>query len=212
MGLQERATYLEDDWDDNALTARTSPEEGYFLHPNDALTGAGDYEPGDAFKGVYRPEWDIDSGSPTAKNGELRLPAGATTVQSVRTTARQTIGTWSFDYQFLNSTTTGKLNVSVLRNSNGGSYRYQQESDGDVVLERRAEGGSSFTDLLRVNKTLDTNTHTAKTTRTAYANWEYFWDGTSLGTTTDSTYSTSVQMFAYNNSESEAALDNLQVF
>lgn len=71
MVLSEINNYIEDNWNDNALSNRTNSETGYFLHPSDSLIN--DFEAGDVLKGMYRPDWTATAGSPTVSSGSVEF-------------------------------------------------------------------------------------------------------------------------------------------
>lgn len=209
MGLQERSNYLEDDWNDNALTARTSPEEGYFLHPSDGLTGTGDYEPGDALKGVYRPDWEIESGSPSASNGELVLPPGDTTNQTIAQPAEFTSASMEDDVYHTDHSG-GRMDLTPRLRNGDSEYTFSVDAYDDVyVYSYDGSGGT------RIIESTNNMTYSAwvkwRLTLDSYANWEAFKDGTSLGTTTDDGQLPPEKTAIRNAADVECKVDNMVI-
>lgn len=127
-----------------------------------------------------RPEWTVESGSPTVSNGTLSLPAGDTTVQTIRIPHSQNVGRWKFTFTINASVSTGGMYLGLRDN---GSDRLRLQLGGSYygILER--EGNTKIIDT---SWTPDTNQHTIEMTRDMADGYELFFDGASDGTATDS--------------------------
>lgn len=206
-GLQELTNYLKDDWGDDALTGRTNPETGQFLEQTSGGVG-------DLLKGMYRPEWKAESGSPSASSGKLQLSAGGTTSQTVSTPSNLTTGSFELKFQFNSDPTNGAFHHSFICSNNSLSasvstdagYEMRPVHDGSYYLTLRDNG--TATNLISSTWADDLNQHTITSTRDEDSNFELFLDGTSQGTTTDSTYTTSIIQIVGNNATSGVAGDD----
>lgn len=205
VGLPDINNYLEDDFGDNALTSRTNPDDGVYAHPDANVAG-------DVFVGRYRPEWNITSGSPSSSDGVLSTVGGAT-VQSIITTSEFSSGEWSFDFQFLSDPTNRAayvdfIGVSPSLNSDGrpnNGYAVQMLNFGELNLDQ------NNTDLIVGSWSNDTSKNSIRVTRTSYGEFELFNNGTSVGTTTDTTHNNSQILGFANDTESALEFDNLVV-
>lgn len=207
-GVETLSNYLEDDWGDDALTGRTNPNTGVF---REQLSGG----VGDLLKGIYRPAWQVESGSVSASNGELVIPAGDTTTQNATTPSRMTVGAWSWDFYFASTPGSGGHTKSILcqdvnLTAFGGSnncYHFAAVANGDYAF-KRTDGGTN-TSLISASWAADTATYTPKITRTEDGDFELFKNGTSQGTATDTTFDTSFYGMFGTDSDSQQHVDNL---
>ena len=179
MSLPEITNYLEDDWGDNAITGRTSSKEGYFLHPSDGLIA--DMEAGDALKGVYRPEWTVKAGTPSASGGALVLDPG----DEIKTSTNFHTGRWEITWSNASSPSGGFFGFYLfIQNTNSNWFEYTNDVAVGSLVMRKNEAGTT-SDILSVAAITDTNQHTTAAERDSYGNWEAFKDGASQGTFTD---------------------------
>ena len=223
MALPEILNYIEDDWDDNALTNRTDNTEGYFLHPSDGLL-SGDFEAGDALKGVYRPEWLEEINSLAVQNGRLEWSQTGDGEVMLSTPSDFSIGEFQMDAQY---TTLGNdqdgIFLFILREYDSGGllsasadYLGIQLKDGsDNNFQYYKSVGGSRSTIIVNSWPGDTNTYTIKGTRGPYGSLELILDGVSQGTATD-TYTppepTVVSLDFYDSGGgSEANVDNLVI-
>lgn len=179
MVLEEIDTYIEDDWDDNALTNRTNSREGYFLHPSDDLL-SGDFEAGDALKGVYRPDWRQVEGSATVSGGLLRVPADTTAI--ISSPSEFNTGTFETTFSLGSAGSAGTLGLRFVATNNNNTLEVAINYAGPNYTLRKQDGGT-FTELTSSAKAPDSGT--AKVTRDSYGNFELFLDGVSEGVATD---------------------------
>lgn len=181
-GLAEIAAYLEDDWDDNALTSRTSPQDDVYAHP-DAN------EAGDVLIGRYRPEWDIVVSGPTATNGYLHHDT-ANGNGELRTPSNHTTGEWSFDFMWESIGASGdKMTTYYMRDlSNNNQYHewYEDSINGNELYRLYKVDSGSSTILIDYNWDGSTSWKSSRLTRDSYGNFEKFEDGASMATVTDS--------------------------
>ena len=178
------ANYLEDDWGDNSLSTRTNPADGVYASPSAIRAG-------DTLIGRYRPEWSVTNGSPSATSGYLSLPGNDTTPDRLRTTSKWTTGTLQYDARqttLQSSSTTALIIMSFIhQDPNNKIFSYFRDDSGTTQFRRLTKTVSGTgTELIKNDTTPDTNWHTTKITRSAYGDWEAFWDGVSYGTATDS--------------------------
>lgn len=191
LGETEITNYLEDDWGDNALTSRSSTNDGVFAHP-DAN------EAGDVLIGRYRPEWNTVTAGFSVSGGVINWDGSSDDDATIRTNSNFVIGSWEIDVHFTtlgNGDDSVKLSFINTTPNGGGSvnpddgYQQMQLDDGSHLL-RRYDGGAS-TNIISSSwggGSGDTDNHTYKTTRDAYGDWEIFEDASSDGTATDTNY------------------------
>lgn len=201
--------YIEDDWDDNALTERAGSEKDVYY--NYGTGGAGDL-----LKGVYRPRWNTESGSPTANDGEFELSPGNNTLQKAATPSNLTTGEWSYNVQYQGGTVSQRTSLTLFANSfTDAAHTYQDSysvvyDDTDGVRLQVNDGGS-ITTLITYTTDANTNTRSVRVTRDSYGSWEMFVDGTSRGTATDTKITESKIMAIGNDSDQTVNYDNLVV-
>lgn len=217
MTLSEITNYLEDDWDDNKLTSRDSPAEGYFLHPSDGLL-SGDMEAGDALKGVYRPEWTQGQGASSrtsATSSTLQITGSATgDTAGVKTPALATVGSWSFDYQYVTAPDTRDVTYMrfIVQTRANDEYQIGEFLGGsdEWRLTKLDSGGATV--LASTSSQQDQDPHSAEATRTSYGGFEAFRDGSSVGTATDTFLpNTPDKLIFENRNEGTIQFDNLVV-
>lgn len=212
MALSEITNYLEDDWDDNNLTGRASTTEGYFLHPSDGLIS--DMEAGDALKGVYRPEWTTQSGSPSATNQELQLADGSTTVQAVSIPSVFTVGRWQWDHDYNSNPSSGGTRLYFIAQNSGADPNdaYAIEVLHDTNLDLIKDSGGSESTLINGSRTDNTSSQNYDVARDSYGGFELFNDGdVSQGTATDTTHTESLYLVIRNSANARSDNDNVVV-
>jgi len=187
-----------DDWDDNELTDRSL---GTTTTNYNLLRAK-----------FFRPSWATESGSPSASDGVLVLPS-STTVQSVSTFSDFTVGTWEFDFKWANTTATQYDRNYIMKLSGEDTgYRARANNDGSMCNLDEVSTGTPTT-IIDNTWAEDTDWHTLKTTRDSDGNFELFLDGASKGTATDTTHTTSDQIWIRDdgNNVAERHVDNLKV-
>lgn len=179
--VEEINNYIEDDWNDNAVTNRTNASKGYYYNYH---TGGS----GDLLKGVYRPRWIAETGSISASNGKLQLGTDALAV----TPSDITVGTFQVNFTLSNSGTLGTHGCDWLRID--GNNRYSSTYDGNqgYALDKVVNG--SGTELLTASYSQTETQREDRMTRNSYGNIETFTDGSSNGTTTDTDITESNQI------------------
>lgn len=181
----ELPNYIEDDWGDNALSGRSSASKGVYYNYHAGGTG-------DLLKGVYRPVWEVESGSPVAENGILNLKNDSGATSTLAVPAALAVGSWSFDWKLTNTSITDSVDASIsLLSQNtqrkNNEYRltaYFADTGEDAHLQHWDSSGANTT-LVTWSPARDTSWHTYRATRDSYSAWEAFADGTSQGTATD---------------------------
>lgn len=160
------------------------------------------------FAQKFRPEWTISDGAPTATLGYFAYAGQAYIPSSF------IIGTWQ---AYLSAeTTVGYPIVSIMATR---TTRDHSANEGYAFYQRKPFLDPEFQRLSRVDNgvltvIIGTNNgwHTDyKVTRDADANFEFFRDAVSLGTTTDNTYTTSINL-VLEASSSLYYIDNLKVW
>lgn len=197
--------YLEDDWDDNSLTSRTSASK-------DVFEQIGDGGAGDLLKGVYRPRWETESGSPSATNNELQLSDGSTTVQAVSTPSAFTVGRWEWDHDYNTNPTSGGTRLYFIAQNSGADPNdaYAIEVLHDTNLDLIKDSGGSESTLINGSRTDNTSTQNYDVTRDSYGGFELFNDGdVSQGTSTDTTHAESLYLVLRNSANARSDNDNL---
>ena len=195
--------YLEDDWDDNSLTGRTDPQKDVFYQYSTGGTG-------DLLKGVYRPRWETESGSPSASSGYVAATNGV-----VKTPSEVTVGEFTVEHRLTQSIGDDFSDAFDFIAQNSGTYYryYKADNTGSPTPSARLDvsvGGSSTT-LISWSWAHDTVFHTESVTRDSYGNFEAFEDGQSEGTVTDTQITESDMIILRMNHDFETQYDNLVV-
>lgn len=204
--------YIEDDWEDNALSGRKSVEKGVFYEYGTDGTG-------DLLKGVYRPMWTVESGGSSASSGILQVPSGNNGNQCVVTPSQMSIGEWSYDWKNPLSADSGACRFNFIdpnndRNSKGqlgAGYAISWDSGPSYWWNLyRWDGYSSATIIVNCSDWgADDSWHSAKASRDSYGGFEVFRDGSTLGTTTDTNYQETQALSVGNHDGSPLYINNL---
>jgi len=147
-------------------------------------------------EGFYRPDWTIDSGDPDAADDILNLTSGDRTFTPINLNFDETI-TWEWtdidvtasgdsasDYFILQPFATQSQDTSFGTFHEGYSIELRSGGDGTSRLRVRDEDGTP-TDLIEGD---EFSTGDVKITRSPDGEWEYFINGTSQGTETDTAF------------------------
>lgn len=186
--------YIEDDWDDNALTGRSASQKDVFYSFSDGGTG-------DLLKGVYRPYWnEIVTTDLNIQNGELEFTLNSndgTESVNISTTTNLTVGEWSRDIKFASDSTDNSNNgnisdfLFISTDNNGRSSSNcltmtvsNYSSNSNRWQLSKTDNGTT-TELIGATPTPPTSYTTQRVTRDSYGNFELFRGGVSEGTTTD---------------------------
>lgn len=181
-----------DDWQDGVFTNRDDFN----------TTSYQGSEPGSSSHSVgARPEWDVVNGMSINGSNQMTIDATDDGYFSYLNGSLSSLDnlTWEIIYAWDGNPGTSGDNISLTRNltsfTDGFEGGYEEGyvnnffQNGDRLLSRVDNGG--FTRLIETAVGNDTNQHTLTTTRDGSGNWELLHDGSSLGTTSDSTYTTS---------------------
>jgi len=199
--IPDADVYLHDDWGDNQLTSDREDSETTKTNGIDA---------------VYRPEWVIDHGSPSAQNERLEMDD---TDQSVRTELdlpdMDDLGkiVWEFKIDDLES---GEWHYcNIVANSTdyrGGTqnlqdgYYFSTGSDDEARLHVDEDG--SETTLIQAEYALD---DLIRVERETGGEWELFVNGSSIDTVTDDTFN-SCEYIGFGSYEADTKfIDELKV-
>lgn len=189
VGVPQIGKYL-DDWADNKLSSRNSYTTTYLANDIE-VPAASDYSL------PTRAEWTIEIGASGISAQNNRLEMDGSIVQHLYYTDAVATGTWEIDFTSQSTRAFGEnCTFCVLDQDPTDWDSNDGVPDNGYALEIR---GSAFRLLLRVNGNNDhavidgiwdndTNPHTAKITRDASGNFELFYDGSSIGTGTDTTF------------------------
>lgn len=200
--------YIEDDWDDNALTSRSNPEKGLFYQYGDGGTG-------DLLKGVYRPRWEVTTGTVNATNSELLLQGG--TSAQCRTQSILTVGSWQVDIEYQSGASAGTYICFLFEENFGTGTRpnqgyYFKVSNSSQFDIRKNDNGTYSTVVSDSSDFNFTNLATCLVERDSYGNFEGFKDGSSIGTGNDTQFSRADGRLAmYNGTGSDITIDNFAV-
>lgn len=186
-----------DDWDDNKLSDR-----------DDADVTATGFTDLFAQLDHFRPEWYTESGSPSATGGELVLPAGDTTNQTISILTTFFVGTWEVDEQKQGDGTTGNTRACEWRLNGDTKYSFLWRYDDAHMVYDSVDS----TSIVSATHAEDTAWHTRKCTRDSVGNWEIFFDGASDGTTTDTTTTSTDELRISNIEDIETHFDNYKVY
>jgi len=164
--------YLADDWEDNLLSNRDLNPEAAEHHYRIACR--------------FRPEWTIESGSPSVLEGKLVLPAGDVTAQIVSTPCTFTTGTWRWRWRFTTTPSAGSLWPWFIFESPANRWNWEAGCLAGYTHYRiTKEVDGVTTAVITSTWTPDNAEHTTTITRDTDGNWELFLDGISKGTATD---------------------------
>lgn len=196
--IPDTEVYLHDDFGDGKLQNRDGG--GTVTHNGET--------------GVYRPEYTIDGGSPTVTNEQLDLVTDDALHTDINLNLSETI-TWEFTGFDLSDNGDDTANATWLNlfsetatvagNLRGyeDGYAIRARTSGNFRLVRVDPSGE--TDIVTTSSVPDTFDTTI--TRQPDATWEVFVDGSSIGTGSDSNY-TSPQYFGYS-AQDTAGTDSL---
>jgi len=136
------------------------------------------------YQGVYRPKWAL-TGTEPSFSGESMTLASQTIDGLQRSPAvNQTVGSWEYRFEPQTTPSNGRLNFKTLTDNLDSSYQVLvYAGTGDVDLQK-VDSGSAST-LISGSWTPDANPHTVRLDRASGGEFELFFDGSSLGTATD---------------------------
>jgi len=197
---------IADDWGDNLLTGRENSGDG--------LVTWSELEVGRCKN--FRPEW-TSVGSPSATGGELVVDVdNSVGDQGVYVDVVIEVGTWEVEGRTENTGNNNYVGVRMIYQDADNQWKILERDDGSYGYLQKDDAGTTTTVIDSGGQIGDTNFHTLKATRDADANWEYFFDGVSQGTATDSFMptknSTRVQSRANDDVTSTHHYDNLKVY
>jgi hypothetical protein len=182
--IPDANVYLHDDWGDNKIQNRD--ESGTTTH--------------NGVEGVYRPEWAVNDGSPSASNQELVVDRDEALMTGINLDFGSTITwEWSLDLSVQNGGTSVQFEAgcfSTTKTTSGfamdEAYGVQFDRNSPYIDLRRHDTNDDFgTTLIGSNYSEFTTSPTTVTvTRSASGTWELFVDGNSKGTADDTTYTT----------------------
>lgn len=193
-----------DDFADNSLTNRDAPG-----------TTASEFAAGEIGQ-YFRPEWETDSGSPSASSSALQLSAGDTTLQATKHGYPGTLPVFfESDIIFGSDPTSNSAALAFAINDDditGFNYDdcYSVRINNDGSIDLRKEVGNSETNLITGSTFTLTDSHTVKVER-AGKTWELFVDGTSQGTASDDAHKTTPYAGATNQTDASLDIDNWKV-
>lgn len=159
---------------------------------------------------LFRPEWTTESGSPSASNKQLVMPAGNTTLQKVTAPSNASEGTFECQFTVTAATTTGGLALQFIYADANNSWRIRVVYNGTYALTKKV--GGTETDVVSSTWPNDTAQHTAKFTRDSGGNFELFLDGISKGTATDTFLPSAIDVALGHSLDSEVHIDSLKVY
>jgi len=197
--------YIEDDWDDNALSGRTNPSKDVYYSITESGTG-------DLLKGVYRPRWrnvvpifTSNSGNISAVNSELSL----NTESAAATSSNVDVGSWKHDFRLSSSGNTTNIGARQIHQDDNNHVYTIARADGTNYKLYKKVSGSNFK-IISATWPNDTSWHTHELTRSSYGEYELFFEATSKGTATD-TFLPDVNQFRFYTVNIGADFDSLVI-
>ena len=208
--------YLHDDWGDGKLQDRD--DSGTTNH--------------NGVEGVYRPEWNIDRGSPTVVNEQAELDGSDDTADQMRTELNLNFDeeiTWEItDADFGDNQGSGGGDVTGLglfANTETWndeeyylheSYYIVHRTGANIELRHADENGSETTLISGDDGSEYSHPIDYEITRQSDGVWELVINGTSLGTATDTSTDT-VEYVGFGNretggNEAHSLIDEFKVF
>ena len=167
--------YLQDDWGDNKLTDREG--SGTTTHNDE--------------EGVYRPEWTLEIGSPTAEDERLKLDRNQLLFTEINLNLDETV-TWEFVGVHIPDEWAG-LGLFAETNNVGDMSNFREhnlQSGYHLILN---EASSESVRLLKMNgsatELIESGSHSGivniEVTRSPSGEWSLNVDGSNEGSTTD---------------------------
>jgi len=182
--IPDNQVYLHDDWDDNKLQNRDE-------------SGTTTYN---GVEGVYRPEWTIDWGTPEAASQLLQMDQGELVYTGINLDLSSTV-TWSWtdlDLSNQNGSSSAQFEMgcfaqTATRNRFTLDECYAVQIDrnaGYIDLRRHGVGDDFGTAIISGSHPGGTTGNSVTVTRASNGDWELLVNGSSQGTTNDTTYTT----------------------
>jgi len=187
--------------------------KNYFLYDNfaDLIYTA---RKGVAANGFRYQDWTVGSGTWTAASGWLTKTAPGDEWEDIYIPSRQAYGTWEYIFKLVAASDVHGVLLYFISNETGWSasidgYGVSIIGNNTLYISRVTNGVG--TPIINPGWVADAGAHTIKVTRDAAGNFELFFDGASVGTALDNTYTTSLYMFLrlYNSVD---YIDNLEVY
>jgi len=160
--------FINDDWGDDRISSRVQRSDR------------------------YRPEWQAVNGSWQASGGELRETTITANWAEIQTPSSFTVGSWVVRGSLGNTGSNNDLALRFMYIDSQNFYQLQLGGTGNFILVK-VVGGSAY-QIISDPWTVDTNWHVMKVTRDEDGNFDIYLDGTSRGSTQDTTFSTSNYM------------------
>jgi len=201
----------------------------YLYYGNPSASSASDgeatFEFFDDFEdGILSPPWTIESGNPSESDGVLNLPGNDNNPDklwvfiSVNLTTSGYVWEWDAKQDSRQGSVSNfGIYTAFMRIDANNYYQFGWRDDGGTMVNRdlvKVVDGNSASLIAPSDRTSDTVWHHIKIVVDQNGNWETFEDGNSLGTATDTTF-TSADVFwirkAGYNAISGVHMDNLCV-
>lgn len=185
--IPDRNIYLHDDWNDNKIQNRDG--SGTTTYNN--------------VQGIYRPEWSIVNGTPSAKNKKLVMDNGDEIKTSMNVNTNYKI-TWRFDLT-CPTPSSGRMGINILSNGST-AYGVSEDIYGDLYLYDVANSQR----IIQSNINNDGSTKTIKLTRTPSGDWELFYGGSSVGSASSTSIASFDGVNFKNNTNNTGYVDNFK--
>ena len=171
--------YIIDDWDDGLLSGRPVA----LTVINGSLFAKGE------FLKAKRPEWTVNSGSPSVVNGNLHLPDGSVTLQEAQTNLGVVPTAWEFKAMVESTATSGHTYTTIWYQDASNLWAVSKFiADGFTVNTarlRKLQGGSGTNVIVGTKQNVGA-WHTCKVIRDpSSATWELIINNVSQGTAVD---------------------------
>jgi len=203
IGTGGRRGIIGDDWEDNKLTTR---DKAAIV----ATTLS-------RISQKFRPEWDTTNANTkiSVESGHIKIVASTDYNKYIKITDNIAEGTWKIKQRLgaVNAASGYNHTLSFMFIDTDNFYSaYISGFDDYVRFDKFVTG--SITHLIAGSITRNTNWHEVKITRDADGNFELFYDGTSKGTTTDTSHSSGDLVIGQLREENDedVYVDDLEVY
>ena len=197
---------IHDDWADNKLTSR-----------DNRATTAASVLGANEFAQKFRPEWDTTNINTkiSVETGYLKIVTSTDYDKYIKITDNITEGTWKMKQKLgeVNSSGGWNYTLAFMFTDTDNFYAAFISGFDEYVRFSKFVTGSN-THLIEGSITRDTDWHEVKITRDSSGNFELFYDGTSKGTVTDTSFTSGdlvIGQFKEQNNE-DVYVDDLEVY
>lgn len=167
-----------------------------------------------------RPDYTIDSGSPSISDESLVIVGGSDNVHTPLDIDLDSSGGWNWEFEVdwvsgSGNTDNVTLNLAsqttnVLDQSYDDSYSFWLRDDENIILAR-TEDGDDAEPLIETGESASDHDN-VRVERDENGNWEVFLDGTSFGTATDTSMTDMAHFGFAGRSDGEAEISKVEIY